>query len=78
VIATAVLHGSGGVALVDPGPSTTLPRSAPRWERPGSPCRTSLALLLTHIHLDHAGATGTLLRENPRLRVACTKKGRRT
>jgi len=25
VIATAVLHGPGGVALVDPGPSSTLP-----------------------------------------------------
>ena len=27
------------------------------------------ALLLTHIHLDHAGGTGTLARENPRLAV---------
>jgi glyoxylase-like metal-dependent hydrolase (beta-lactamase superfamily II) len=26
-------------------------------------------ILLTHIHLDHAGATGTLVRENPHLRV---------
>ena len=26
-------------------------------------------ILLTHIHLDHAGATGTLVRENPQLRV---------
>jgi len=26
-------------------------------------------ILLTHIHLDQAGATGTLVRENPRLRV---------
>jgi glyoxylase-like metal-dependent hydrolase (beta-lactamase superfamily II) len=26
-------------------------------------------ILLTHIHLDHAGATGTLVRQNPRLNV---------
>jgi glyoxylase-like metal-dependent hydrolase (beta-lactamase superfamily II) len=26
-------------------------------------------IFLTHIHLDHAGATGSLVRENPRLRV---------
>jgi glyoxylase-like metal-dependent hydrolase (beta-lactamase superfamily II) len=26
-------------------------------------------ILLTHIHLDHAGATGTLVRENPNMRV---------
>ena len=25
VIATAVVHGPGGVALIDPGPSSTLP-----------------------------------------------------
>jgi glyoxylase-like metal-dependent hydrolase (beta-lactamase superfamily II) len=33
------------------------------------------ALLLTHIHLDHAGATGTLVRENPRMRVYVHEKG---
>jgi glyoxylase-like metal-dependent hydrolase (beta-lactamase superfamily II) len=33
------------------------------------------AILLTHIHLDHAGATGTLLRENPRIRVFVHEKG---
>src|SRR6185295_14797284 len=32
-------------------------------------------LVLTHIHLDHAGATGTLVRENPRLRVFVHEKG---
>jgi glyoxylase-like metal-dependent hydrolase (beta-lactamase superfamily II) len=33
------------------------------------------ALLLTHIHLDHAGASGSLLRENPNLRVFVHSKG---
>jgi glyoxylase-like metal-dependent hydrolase (beta-lactamase superfamily II) len=33
------------------------------------------AILLTHIHLDHAGATGTLVRENPRLRVYVHERG---
>ena len=33
------------------------------------------AILLTHIHLDHAGATGTLVRENPTLRVYVHEKG---
>jgi glyoxylase-like metal-dependent hydrolase (beta-lactamase superfamily II) len=52
----------GGV-IVDPGPSSCLERllaalaSEPR------------ALLLTHIHLDHAGATGSLVRRFPGLRV---------
>src|SRR5262249_5926333 len=33
------------------------------------------AILLTHIHLDHAGATGALVRENPRLEVYVHKNG---
>ena len=33
------------------------------------------ALLLTHVHLDHAGASGTLVRENPNLKVYVHKKG---
>jgi glyoxylase-like metal-dependent hydrolase (beta-lactamase superfamily II) len=33
------------------------------------------AILLTHIHLDHAGATGALVRENPRLAVYVHKVG---
>src|SRR6266851_5959180 len=33
------------------------------------------AILLTHIHLDHAGATGSLVRENPRLAVYVHKNG---
>src|SRR5581483_8197253 len=35
IIATAVLHGPGGVALVDPGPSTTLPTLRRELERAG-------------------------------------------
>ena len=33
------------------------------------------AVLLTHIHMDHAGASGTLVRENPRLPVYVHKTG---
>src|SRR3954468_3666738 len=75
IIATAVLHGSGGVALVDPGPSSTLPRLREGLSSAGVAIGDVTALLLTHIHLDHAGATGTLVRENPRLRVYVHEKG---
>ncbi|MEK6328064.1 MAG: MBL fold metallo-hydrolase [Actinomycetota bacterium] len=49
--------------IVDPGPSSCLEvllaglESEPR------------GLLLTHVHLDHAGASGSLVRQFPRLRV---------
>jgi glyoxylase-like metal-dependent hydrolase (beta-lactamase superfamily II) len=69
VIACAVLHGPGGVAIVDPGPSSTLPVLHRHLAAAGMSLADVTTILLTHIHLDHAGATGTLVRENPRLRV---------
>src|SRR5262249_39730544 len=44
-------------------------------ERAGISIADVRTLLLTHIHLDHAGATGTLIRENPSLRVYVHEKG---
>ena len=75
IIATAVLHGPGGVALVDPGPSSTLPVLRRELEQAGMSMADVRALVLTHIHLDHAGATGTLVHENPGLRVYVHEKG---
>lgn len=77
VIATAVVHGRGGVALVDPGPSTSLPALRASLADAGIALGDVSALLLTHIHLDHAGASGTLVREHPRLRVYVHEKGAR-
>jgi len=34
-------------------------------------------LLLTHIHLDHAGATGTIVREHPHVSVLVHERGAR-
>ncbi len=75
VIATVVLHGKGGVALVDPGPSSALPVLRGELARAGIAIGDVTAILLTHIHLDHAGACGTLVGENPRLRVFVHEKG---
>jgi glyoxylase-like metal-dependent hydrolase (beta-lactamase superfamily II) len=57
----------GDGVIVDPGPATTvetlLEHTEPR------------VLLLTHIHLDHAGATGVLVRRNPEIRVYVHERG---
>jgi glyoxylase-like metal-dependent hydrolase (beta-lactamase superfamily II) len=53
-----------GDVLIDPGPSSCLPTLLEALD--GAPPR---ALLLTHIHLDHAGATGSLVERWPELRV---------
>jgi glyoxylase-like metal-dependent hydrolase (beta-lactamase superfamily II) len=50
--------------IVDPGPSSSVETLI---DRLGAV--TPRALLLTHIHLDHAGATGVLCRRYPDLKV---------
>ena len=75
IIATAVLHGPSGVALVDPGPSTTLDRLRDGLARKGIAIGDVRQLLLTHIHLDHAGVTGTLVKENPAIEVFVHEAG---
>jgi glyoxylase-like metal-dependent hydrolase (beta-lactamase superfamily II) len=75
IIATAVLHGPGGVALIDPGPSSALPALRRQLSDAGIGISDITMLLLTHIHLDHAGASGTLVREHPELQVYVHEAG---
>ena len=74
-IATAVVHDAGGVALVDPGPTSCLPVLTAGLEQRGIRMADVRELLLTHIHLDHAGAAGTLVRAHPHMRVFVHAKG---
>ena len=75
IIATAILHGPGGVALVDPGPSSTLPTLRAALRERGIGPGDIRTILLTHIHLDHAGSTGTLVRELPHATVYVHERG---
>ena len=75
IIATAILHGARGVALVDPGPSTSLDNLREELQRKGFTVADVRQLLLTHIHLDHAGAAGSLVRENPAIDVFVHERG---
>jgi glyoxylase-like metal-dependent hydrolase (beta-lactamase superfamily II) len=68
-IASTLIESAGTRALIDPGPESTLPTLHRQLESCGLGVQDLDALLLTHIHLDHAGATGSLVRENPRLAV---------
>jgi len=74
-IASALLRSGEGVALVDPGPSSTIPNLREQLAVHGVRIGDLDALFLTHIHLDHAGACGALVRENPRLRVYVHSRG---
>ena len=75
VIATAVLQSPAGVALVDPGPTTCLDTLRGALTAQGIAISDVRTVLLTHIHLDHAGATGELVRDNPDIQVYVHERG---
>lgn len=56
--------------IVDPGPASTVETLLER-------CPEPRALLLTHIHLDHAGAAGVLVRRFPHVKVYVHERGAR-
>jgi glyoxylase-like metal-dependent hydrolase (beta-lactamase superfamily II) len=62
-------------ALIDPGPASTLDTLEAGLAVHGVALADIQTILLTHIHLDHAGATGTLLRRYPHLRVYVHARG---
>jgi glyoxylase-like metal-dependent hydrolase (beta-lactamase superfamily II) len=64
-----------GPALFDCGPATTLPRLKEALGARGIALGEVRHLLLSHVHLDHAGAAGSIVREHPRLTVWVSEVG---
>ena len=64
-----VLDTEDGPALFDCGPSTTIGALKTGLTERGLRLADIRHLLLSHIHLDHAGAAGVLVREHPALQV---------
>ncbi len=75
VIATAILEGPSGIVLLDPGPSSTLHALESGLLSHGHRLEDVRSLLLTHIHLDHAGASGTLASRLPAARIYVHERG---
>lgn len=61
--------------VVDPGPLSSMPHLLAEIRRFGA-TRIDY-ILLTHIHIDHAGGTGALVREFPEAQVICHPEGTR-
>jgi glyoxylase-like metal-dependent hydrolase (beta-lactamase superfamily II) len=59
----------GEPTLIDPGPSTTYTRLRDGLAEHGLGVRDLRHVLLTHIHMDHAGSAGYLAADNPDLAV---------
>jgi glyoxylase-like metal-dependent hydrolase (beta-lactamase superfamily II) len=75
VIAAAVLSGPDGLVLIDPGPTSCLVTLEAGLRDRGFTLRDVRSLLLTHIHLDHAGAAGTIVERVPDVRVHVHERG---
>jgi len=75
VIATAVMQGADGVTLIDPGPTSCLSALESGLRDRGLTLRDVRSILLTHIHLDHAGACGTIVERVPGVRVFVHERG---
>jgi glyoxylase-like metal-dependent hydrolase (beta-lactamase superfamily II) len=75
VIAVYLLETEAGPALFDCGPSTCVPVLKERLAERGLGLTDVRHLLLSHIHLDHAGAAGLLVREHPDLQVHVSPLG---
>nr|WP_281432267.1 MBL fold metallo-hydrolase [Desulfatitalea alkaliphila] len=69
---SAWAYTAGPVLLVDPGPSATADHLLTVLSRLG--IRKPDLILLTHIHIDHAGGIGELARAFPRTPVVCHPK----
>jgi glyoxylase-like metal-dependent hydrolase (beta-lactamase superfamily II) len=69
VIGSYVVDTDDGPALFDCGPTTCVGALKDGLGGRGLELRDVRHLLLSHIHLDHAGAAGVLVREHPGLQV---------
>jgi glyoxylase-like metal-dependent hydrolase (beta-lactamase superfamily II) len=75
VIASFVLDTEDGPSLFDCGPTTAVPALKAGLADRGLRLEDVRHLLLSHIHLDHAGAAGVLVREHPGLQVHVSEIG---
>jgi len=75
IIASYLLDTDDGPTLFDCGPSTTIDALKAGLADRGLALTDVRHLLLSHIHLDHAGAAGSLVREHPSLQVHVSPVG---
>lgn len=72
-ISSWLYRNAGLTFLVDPGPLATIPHLLAELRRLG--VERLDYVLLTHIHIDHAGGCGALLAAFPEARVICHPEG---
>jgi glyoxylase-like metal-dependent hydrolase (beta-lactamase superfamily II) len=67
----------GQAAFVDTGPNSAVPRLLAALKAQGLEREAVAWVIATHVHLDHAGGVGRLIRELPRAKLAIHPRGAR-
>ncbi len=70
-----VIERDGRVAIIDTGANSAAPLVLQALHQLGLDPQTVDLLFLTHVHLDHAGGTGTLIQQLPHARVLVHPRG---
>jgi glyoxylase-like metal-dependent hydrolase (beta-lactamase superfamily II) len=70
VIAAYLVNAGNELALIETGPTTTLPNLKRGIAKVGYDLGDITRIIVTHIHLDHAGAAGVIVQGRPEIRVA--------
>lgn len=69
VIASYLFYAGKQAALIESGPASTVETLIEGIRAAGVPFEALRQIIVTHIHLDHAGAAGTLAKKFPWLRI---------
>lgn len=75
IIGSYLLAGENELAIIDPGPGSMLEPLLAAIREAGFEPQDVTHILATHVHLDHAGAVGSLVRQLPRAQVYVHSKG---
>ncbi len=75
IVGSYLLARENELAIIDPGPASTVEALLASIREVGFDPQEVTHILDTHIHLDHAGATGTLVRLMPQAQVYAHSKG---
>jgi glyoxylase-like metal-dependent hydrolase (beta-lactamase superfamily II) len=72
-----LVRGRDSVAVVETGTFRTVPRILAALEQARLPREAVSHVIVTHVHLDHAGGAGALMRELPRATLVAHPRGAR-
>jgi glyoxylase-like metal-dependent hydrolase (beta-lactamase superfamily II) len=75
IIGSYLLAGRDELAIIDPGPGSMVESLLTSIQAVGFDPQEVTHILATHVHLDHMGAAGTLVRQLPRAQVYVHSKG---